>query len=391
MCGSRAFARIFTRCAHPLRVHASPLRRRGRSVGVGGADLCVALAPHSHLPLRRRIRQCDWRLRSRPVYAEDSAQDASGVRALACNRARWRREAVQRSETLAIACGPSRIARREHWSISVTTARNAVPRATRHVVRSSIEARVRRRAGFMYLYVWSWVDVRALAPGRSCSCGCALWRTCSCTWGRRGRSAGAASPLWRNASCMSRLDVIHNVINLAGDWGVRSAFRVRHACVRAARAAALRGSAPARRAVRGAPPGVRTARHGRARFTAPTGLPARPRERGRGSVLDLPPSASCVAAAPSRPPGAPAPARREPRRWDLGEPISTTARGDIARGLGSAAREPGCRVSFPHMSILAAITRKDISHGRVNDVTISRGYVARGRPSETRRTHASSS
>jgi len=177
MCGSRAFARIFTRCAHPLRVHASPLRRRGRSVGVGGADLCVALAPHSHLPLRRRIRQCDWRLRSRPVYAEDSAQDASGVRALACNRARWRREAVQRSETLAIACGPSRIARREHWSISVTTARNAVPRATRHVVRSSIEARVRRRAGFMYLYVWSWVDVRALAPGRSCSC--ALWRTCS--------------------------------------------------------------------------------------------------------------------------------------------------------------------------------------------------------------------
>ena len=87
VCDSRYVAGV---SATALSRHALPSRLlhcRGHTVGGSGAMIVTLLVSHSHPPLRRPFRLCDWRLADRPAAAERDAARAErvGSASLACD------------------------------------------------------------------------------------------------------------------------------------------------------------------------------------------------------------------------------------------------------------------------------------------------------------------
>ena len=105
ICGSRCAARLKARAIDRRALLPSPLCCGGRTVCGSGADLCVALVPHSHRPLRRSIRLHDWRLPGRPVHAERAAERDERA-ASVCARVSARATEVWGRAALGACCAP---------------------------------------------------------------------------------------------------------------------------------------------------------------------------------------------------------------------------------------------------------------------------------------------
>ena len=86
MCDSRCVANVRSNALARHALPSWPLHCCGHSVGSSGAWFVFALVPHSHPPLHRPFRLCDWRLADRLAAAERDAARAQqvGSASLAC-------------------------------------------------------------------------------------------------------------------------------------------------------------------------------------------------------------------------------------------------------------------------------------------------------------------